>query len=72
MTKRFDDAALSIGYLRALASRRKTKRSKRSAEKERDALTALYGRERPVSPAMESADEFESTSIDEKVFHTGD
>lgn len=46
MGKKFDDAALSVGYLRALASRRKL-RSKRVADEERDALRQLYGADRP-------------------------
>jgi hypothetical protein len=69
MAKKFDDARLSIGYLRAMASRRKIKRSARAAQKERDALRQLYGRERPVSPADEFADESDSVSTNEKVFH---
>lgn len=71
MAKRFDDASLSIGYLRALSSRRKL-RSRRAADKERDALRQLYGDERPVSPANESAGESDSVSTDEKVFHTSE
>ena len=70
MANRFDDARLSIGYLRAMASRRKLKRSARSTEKERDALRQLYGREHPIAPENELADGSDSVSTDEKVFHT--
>lgn len=67
MGKRFDDAALSVGYLRALASRRKL-RSKRVADEERDALRQLYGADRPVSPENRKA----AGGAHEEVFHDGE
>jgi hypothetical protein len=65
MARKFDDASLSIGYLRSAGSRRKLTRSRRAIERERAALAQLYGQDFPIAPDEVAAD----VVAREKVFH---